>query len=81
MGRYWVVDASPIILLSKADHVDLLSACTEELLVPVAVADEVREDGEDEPARQGENTREERGASVARNHCLVRRGSHAAPVN
>jgi predicted nucleic acid-binding protein len=52
MGRCWVVDASPIILLSKADHVDLISVCTEELLVPAAVADEVREGGEDDPARQ-----------------------------
>lgn len=60
MGRCWVVDASPIILLSKADHVDLLSACTEKLLVPAAVADDVREGGEDDPARQGDNTREER---------------------
>jgi predicted nucleic acid-binding protein len=52
MDRCWVVDASPIILLSKADLVNLLSACTEELLVPAAVADEIREGGENDPARQ-----------------------------
>jgi Predicted nucleic acid-binding protein, contains PIN domain len=60
MGRCWVVDASPIILLSKADHIDLLSACTEGLLVPAVVADEVREGGENDPARQWLGAREER---------------------
>lgn len=37
----WVVDASPLILLGKTDHLDLLAALAEVLIVPEAVAREV----------------------------------------
>jgi predicted nucleic acid-binding protein len=37
----WVVNASPLILLGKVDHLDLLFALTERVIVPQAVADEV----------------------------------------
>jgi predicted nucleic acid-binding protein len=50
MGRHWVVDASPIILLAKTGHVDLLSACAE-VLVPEAVAEEVEQASADDAAR------------------------------
>lgn len=52
MSRRWVTDASPIILLAKTGHLDLLSACTEELLVPEAVAEEVHRAPDDDPARE-----------------------------
>ena len=38
----WVVNASPLILLGKVDHLDLLFALTECVIVPQAVADEIR---------------------------------------
>ena len=41
MSRRWVVDASPLILLSKIDRVALLDALTDELVVPQAVAEEI----------------------------------------
>lgn len=50
MSRRWVTDASPIILLAKTGRLDLLSACTEELLIPEAVAEEVRQAPDDDPA-------------------------------
>lgn len=52
MSRRWVADASPIILLAKTGHVGLLASCSEELLVPETVAEEVRQAGEDDPARK-----------------------------
>lgn len=42
MSRRWVVNASPLILLGKVNEVRLLSMLTDELLVPDAVAHEVR---------------------------------------
>jgi len=52
MRRQWVVDASPIILLAKADSLHLLPACTDQILIPQVVAEEVRRAGDDDPARQ-----------------------------
>ena len=51
MSRYWVVDASPIILLAKAGRPELLSTCADRLLIPAAVAEEVRAAESDDPAR------------------------------
>lgn len=52
MSRRWVTDASPIILLAKAGQAGLLTSCSEKLLVPEVVAEEVRQAGEEDPARQ-----------------------------
>lgn len=52
MNRYWVVDASPIILLAKTGHLNLLTACPDELLVPRTVADEIERANADDPARE-----------------------------
>lgn len=51
MNRHWVVDASPIILLAKTGHLDLLPAAADNLLIPKAVAEEVRQAPSDDPAR------------------------------
>lgn len=42
MARRWVVNASPIIALAKIGHADLLPRLCENLVVPPAVAQEVR---------------------------------------
>ena len=44
----WVVNASPLILLGKTGHLELLVALTDTLVVPQAVAKEVgaKPDGE-----------------------------------
>ena len=52
MSRRWVADASPIILLAKAGRPGLLSAPTEDLLVPAVVAEEVRQGPPEDLARE-----------------------------
>jgi predicted nucleic acid-binding protein len=52
MGRRWVVNASPVILLAKVGYVSLLEALTVELTIPDAVAREIREGPESDPGRQ-----------------------------
>lgn len=59
MSRRWVADASPISLLAKTGRIDLLLACTEELLVPEAVAEEVRQASADDTAREWLETKGE----------------------
>ena len=44
----WVADAAPLIILGKAGLLDLLSAMTTKLLLPMAVVREIRKD---DPAR------------------------------
>jgi predicted nucleic acid-binding protein len=51
MSRHWVVDASPIILLAKTGHLVLLPTTTDKLLIPKAVAEEIRQAPSDDPAR------------------------------
>jgi len=52
MHRQWIVDASPVILLAKADHIDLLPACCDQLGIPEDVADEIMRADDIDPARQ-----------------------------
>jgi len=39
--RRWVVNASPLILLGKTNHLGLLGALADQVVVPKAVVDEV----------------------------------------
>lgn len=52
VDRSWVCDASPLIALAKIDRIDLLSALSDELVIVDAVAEEVRQGSEDDPARR-----------------------------
>lgn len=48
MAQPPVVDASPLIFLSKVDLLDLLKLAGEEVIVPAAVDTEIRQSGTDE---------------------------------
>lgn len=41
MAKSWVVNASPIISLTKIDRIDLLNKLCDEMIVPQGVADEI----------------------------------------
>lgn len=45
-----VIDSSPVILLARVGRIDLLSLLSETILVPRAVADEIRAKGPEDPA-------------------------------
>jgi predicted nucleic acid-binding protein len=51
MPELWVVNASPLILLAKIDHLHLLHALADQVIIPQAVADEVVAGPLDDPAR------------------------------
>ncbi len=42
MVRRWVVNASPIISLTKIDRIHLLSELCDEVVIPQGVADEIK---------------------------------------
>jgi predicted nucleic acid-binding protein len=48
----WVADSAPLIILGKAGFLELVPALTTELLVPMAVARELRQGRRDDPARK-----------------------------
>ncbi len=52
MGLNWVVNASPLILLGKVNHVHLLCNLVTQLVVPQSVAREIDQGPSDDPARQ-----------------------------
>lgn len=52
MPRKWVVNASPLIILSKINHLFLLQHLAKEIVVPAGVAKEVAQGPVDDPARQ-----------------------------
>lgn len=45
MAEPAVANASPLILLARADHFDLLRVASDEIIVPAAVAEELRRGG------------------------------------
>lgn len=51
MGRRWVANASPLIALGRISQLDLVLDLSEELVVPVGVAQEVARGPADDPAR------------------------------
>ena len=52
MPKKWVLDASPIIVLAKLEHLFLLVDLCEEIVVPIGVVQEISQGLEDDPARQ-----------------------------
>ncbi len=52
MAELWVVNASPLITLSKAGQLDLLQADERRLVIPEAVRVEVLQGPTDDPARK-----------------------------
>ncbi len=52
MTDIWVVNASPVIALAKAQHLHLLERSCRELLIPEAVATEILAGPPADPARQ-----------------------------
>ncbi len=52
MTERWVVNASPLIVLSKIDHQHLLLKLADEIAVPEAVLAEVNAGPADDPARR-----------------------------
>lgn len=52
MHRKWVVNASPLIVLSKINHLFLLQRLAGEIVVPAGVAKEIAQGPKDDPARQ-----------------------------
>ena len=51
MNNPWVIDASPIILLAKIDHLKCLYKAPQNLIVPQEVFDEIMAGKEEDPAR------------------------------
>jgi len=51
MPRRWIVNASPIVTLSKAGHIGLLRATAESMSIPEAVAREIAAASPNDPAR------------------------------
>jgi predicted nucleic acid-binding protein len=52
MHRKWVVNASPLIVLGRINHLFLLKHLAEEIVVPAGVAKEIARGPEDDPAKQ-----------------------------
>ena len=50
MAKFWVVNASPIISLTKIDRIDLLSKLCDQIVIPQGVADEISLGGYTDPA-------------------------------
>jgi predicted nucleic acid-binding protein len=52
VAELWIANASPIIVLAKANHLQLLTDLADELLLPETVVAEVLAGAADDPARQ-----------------------------
>ncbi len=52
MPKKWVVNASPLIVLARINHLFLLQHLAEEIVVPAGVAKEIAQGPGDDPARQ-----------------------------
>jgi len=50
--KYLIVNASPLITLAKAGHLDLFFTLAHEVLLPQAVVDEIMSGPTDDPARR-----------------------------
>jgi predicted nucleic acid-binding protein len=52
VGERWVINASPIILLAKAEVIHLLPSLCDELVIPAGVIDEVEHGSVSDPGRR-----------------------------
>lgn len=52
MSRSWILDSSPLIVLSRAGRLDLLEGAGVELIIPAAVEFEVLQGHSNDPARR-----------------------------
>lgn len=52
VARRWVVNASPLILLSKVGRLDLIDALATEVAIPAAVLQELENSPPDDPSRR-----------------------------
>lgn len=52
MPKKWVVNASPLIVLGRINHLFLLQRLAEEIVVPAGVAKEIAQGPGDDPARE-----------------------------
>lgn len=52
----WIINASPLISLAKIGRLDLIQSPTRQLLIPRAVAAEIRQGPSDDPARKAIDT-------------------------
>lgn len=52
MGDRWILNASPLIVLARIDRTDLLFALADEIVVPRAVASEIKAGPASDPARR-----------------------------
>lgn len=52
MTRKWVVNASPLIILGKISQIDLLVKLADSLVVPKAVAKEIEQGAQNDPAKK-----------------------------
>jgi predicted nucleic acid-binding protein len=52
MPKKWVVNASPLIVLARVNHLSLLQHVAAELVVPAGVAREIAQGPEDDQTRQ-----------------------------
>lgn len=51
MAERWIINASPLIVLAKVKQTKLLSALTDEAVIPRAVVHEIMAGPDDDPAR------------------------------
>jgi len=52
MPEKWVVNASPVIVLARINHLFLLQRLAKEIVVPAGVAKEIAQGPGDDPARE-----------------------------
>ncbi len=52
MGRKWVVDSSPLIVLAKASHMFLIQQLCQDFVIPLGVVEEIEAGPTNDPARK-----------------------------
>jgi len=52
MLKKWVINASPLIVLARINHLFLVQHLAKEIVIPAGVAKEISRGPEDDPARQ-----------------------------
>ena len=52
MLKRWVINASPLIVLDRINHLFLIQNLVHEIMIPSGVAKEISQGPEDDPAKQ-----------------------------